>query len=186
MLADYLVHSRTQASCACCAHPAWLQRLPPALEIRHAVPFLGGRRLPPPTSPHSTPFFVMQLIQEHVLKGYDSCCGVELPICTHFLAGTRVCHARINKGDHMLHVFRNLRWLNVSRDDVFIFNIGLWCVPQLCTCCCSTACSAGPACWVWAELHVDQPAAGLPLLLPCYPPTPSACCCYCCCFSRSA
>jgi hypothetical protein len=38
----------------------------------------------------------------------------------------RVCHARINKGDHMLKYLRNLDALGVRKDDVWEFNIGLW------------------------------------------------------------
>lgn len=46
--------------------------------------------------------------------------------CTYFVGEARVCHARINKGDHMLKYLRNLDALGVRKDDVWEFNIGLW------------------------------------------------------------
>jgi hypothetical protein len=67
-----------------------------------------------------------QDLQEKLLKGYDDCCGVELPFCTYLIGGARVCHFRINKGDHMLKIHQKMGLLNVSMHDVWWWNIGLW------------------------------------------------------------
>ncbi|EFN59141.1 hypothetical protein CHLNCDRAFT_137966 [Chlorella variabilis] len=65
-------------------------------------------------------------IYEAVVKGFDGCCGVAPPMCTTFVGGTRVCHARINKGQHMLHYLKNLKALGVGSRDIWTFNVGLW------------------------------------------------------------
>jgi hypothetical protein len=42
------------------------------------------------------------------------------------MGGTRICHARINKGAHMLKYMQNLDALGVQKHDIWAFNIGLW------------------------------------------------------------
>ena len=53
-----------------------------------------------------------------LLHGPWECCGVEQPSCTRLLGGGRVCHMRVNRGDHMLHVLRGLHLLGATRDDI--------------------------------------------------------------------
>ncbi len=64
-------------------------------------------------------------IEQRLLRGY--CCGVEVPICTHLVGGTRVCHVRVNKAFHLLDDYLpNLDLLNVSLSDYLVLNVGLW------------------------------------------------------------
>lgn len=57
-------------------------------------------------------------VADGLLHGPWECCGVEQPACTRLLGKGRVCHMRVNKGDHMLRVLRNLHLLGATRDDI--------------------------------------------------------------------
>ena len=68
-----------------------------------------------------------KVIYETMLKGWDDCCGVEMPFCTYFIGGTRVCHIRVNKGEHLLnHYFKHMHVLGVEQRDIWHFSVGLW------------------------------------------------------------
>eukprot|EP00887_Chlorella_sp_A99_P007455 scaffold2.g7455.t1 len=65
------------------------------------------------------------------LPGCGEWCGARGGVgdlwCTHLLGGTRICHIRANRAQHIIYDFLpNLRLFNVSRDDILITNFGLW------------------------------------------------------------
>lgn len=53
--------------------------------------------------------------------------GVELPICTRFVGGARVCHARVNRGPHLQAYLGMLAPLGVGPADIWLFNVAMWC-----------------------------------------------------------
>lgn len=52
--------------------------------------------------------------------------GVELPICTRFVGGARVCHARVNRGPHLQAYLGMLAPLGVGPADIWLFNVAMW------------------------------------------------------------
>lgn len=47
--------------------------------------------------------------------------------CTYLIGGTRVCHIRVNRAQHLtLDFLPNLGLFNVTRDDILLTNFGLW------------------------------------------------------------
>lgn len=83
------------------------------------VPLTAKSLLPPfPTRP--------QLVEAKLVKGWEGA-GEGLPFCVRLLGGTMMCHMRVNFGDHMLHLLKNLDILNARKQrDIVSFNFGLW------------------------------------------------------------
>ena len=64
---------------------------------------------------------------------------MQIPICTHLLAGTRLCHGKVHYAQHFLQRYLPQLGpgglLNASSSDLLVINFGLWWVGRRCACC---------------------------------------------------